>query len=193
MLVWILIVLASVLTLVASLTVWSKRQLLNTDKFTSSSAKLLANDEIRATLSTRLVELLDQRVDLKSQLQQQLPPRVQSAAPVAAAAIQNSAGRVIDAFLATSQAQELWQRVVRRAHGAIVNVLEGNSAGPVSTENGNVVLDLRPFLQQIAARLGIEDRLKENVSPTTGEIVILKPDAQPLEHLDGGLRRAELV
>jgi hypothetical protein len=175
-LVWVLIVLASVLTLVASLTVWSKRQLLDTDKFTSSSAKLLANDEIRATLSTRLVELLDQRVDLKGQLQQQLPPRVQSAAPVAAAAIQNSAGRVIDAFLATSQAQELWERVVRRAHGAIVNVLEGNPAGPISTANGDVVLDLRPFLQQIAARLGIEDRLKENVSPTTGEIVILKSD-----------------
>lgn len=175
-LVWFLLVLASVLTLVASLTVWSKRQLLNTDKFTSSSVQLLANDQIRATLSSRLVELLDQRVDLKTQLQERLPPRAKSAAPVAAAAIQNSAGRVIDAFLATSEAQALWEKTVRRAHGAIVKVLEGKNAGPISTENGNVVLDLRPFIQRVAARLGVGDRLKARASPTAGEIVILKSD-----------------
>jgi hypothetical protein len=175
-LVWFLLVVATLLTVVASLTVWSKRQLLNTDKFTSSSAKILANDDVRTALSSRLVDLLNQRVDLKAQLQESLPPRAKSAAPVAAAAIQNSAGRVIDAFLATSQAQALWERVVRRSHTAVVNVLEGDPAGPISTENGNVVLDLRPFLQQVAARLGIEDRLKQNASPTTGEIVILKSD-----------------
>jgi hypothetical protein len=174
--VWALLVLASLLTLVASLTIWSKRQLLNTDKFTSSSAKLLANDEIRAALSSRLVDLLDQRVDLTSQLQEKLPPRAKSAAPVAAAAIQNSAGRVIDAFLATSQAQALWEQANRRAHGALIKVLEGKDAGPISTADGNVVLDLRPFLQRIAARLGIEDRLKERAPATSGEIVILKSD-----------------
>jgi hypothetical protein len=174
--VWTLIVVATLLTLVASLTLWSKRQLLNTDKFTNSSAKLLANDEIRTALSAKLVDLLNQRVDLTTQLQEKLPPRAKSAAPVAAAAIQNSAGRVIDAFLATSQAQELWERVVRRSHSAVVNVLEGKDAGPISTENGDVVLDLRPFIQQVATRLGVEDRLKERASPTSGEIVILKSD-----------------
>jgi hypothetical protein len=175
-LVWFLLVLASLLTLVASLTIWSKRQLLNTDKFTSSSVQLLANDQVRATLSSRLVELLNQRVDLKTQLQQRLPPRAKSAAPVAAAAIQNSAGRVIDAFLATSEAQALFETVVRRAHTAIVKVLEGKDAGPISTANGNVVLDLRPFIQRIATRLGVQDRLKARAPPDAGEIVILKSD-----------------
>jgi hypothetical protein len=175
-LVWTLVVLATILALVGSLTVWSKQQLLNTDKFTSSSAKLLANDEIRATLSTRLVDLLSQRVDVKAQLEQQLPPRAQGAAPVIAAAIQNSTGEIINAFLATAQAQALWEQVIRRAHGALVNVLEGDPAGPISTANGNVVLDLRPFLQRIAQRLGIEDRLNARASPDTGEIVLLRSD-----------------
>jgi hypothetical protein len=174
--VWTLVVLATVLALVASLTVWSKQQLLNTDKFVSSSSKLLANDEIRGTLSTRLVELLNQRIDLRAEVQQQLPPRAQAAVPFAAAAIQTSAGRIIDAFLGTAQAQALWERVNRRAHTALVNVLEGKDAGPISTANGDVVLDLRPFLQQIAQRLGVQDRLKQNVSPETGEIVLLKSD-----------------
>jgi hypothetical protein len=172
--IWTLIVLASLLALVSSLTVWSKQQLLDTDKFTSSSAKMLANDEIRATLSSRLVDALNQRIDVQSQLEEQLPPRAQGAAPAIAAAIQNSAGQVVNAFLGTAQAQELWERVNRRAHGALVNVLEGKDAGPVSTENGDVVLDLRPLIQRVAERLGVGDRLKQRASPTSGEIVLLK-------------------
>jgi hypothetical protein len=174
--VWTLIVLASILALVSSLTVWSKQQLLDTDKFTSSSAKLLANDEIRTTLSNRLVDLLNQRVDVKSQLEQNLPPRAKGAAPAIAAAIQNSTGQIINAFLGTAEAQALWERLNRRAHTALVNVLEGKDAGAISTENGNVVLDLRPLIQRVADRLGVGDRVNERAPPDAGEIVLLKSD-----------------
>ncbi len=175
-LVWTLIVLAGVLALVSSLTVWSRQQLLNTDKFTSSSAKLLANDQIRTTLSTRLVDALNQRIDVQSQLEQKLPPRAKGAAPAIAAAIENSTAQVINAFLGTARAQDIWERVNRRAHTALVNVLEGKDAGPISTANGNVVLDLQPFLQQIAQRLGVGDKLKERAPPGSGQIVLLKSD-----------------
>jgi hypothetical protein len=174
--VWTLIVLASLLALVSALTVWSKQQLLDTDKFTSSSAKLLANDQIRATLSNRLVDLLEQRVDVESELEAKLPPRAKPAAPAIAAAIQNSAGQVINTFLGTAQAQAIWEQVNRRAHTALVNVLEGKDAGRVSTANGNVVLDLRPMIKQIAERLGVGDRLKQRAPPDAGEIVLLKSD-----------------
>lgn len=172
--IWTLIGLASLLALVSALTVWSKQQLLDTDKFTSSSAKLLANDEIRATLSSRIVDQLNQRIDVQSQLEEKLPPRAKGAAPAIAAAIQNSAGQVINAFLGTAQAQELWERANRRAHTALVNVLEGKDAGPISTANGDVVLDLRPLIQRVAERLGVGERLKERAPPTSGEIVLLK-------------------
>src|SRR5438045_8872796 len=112
--IWTLIVLASLLALVSALTVWSKQQLLDTDKFTSSSAKLLANDEIRATLSNRLVDLLNQRVDVQAQLEEKLPPRAKGAAPAIAAAVQNSPGPVINWFLRTAQAQALRSRRQRR-------------------------------------------------------------------------------
>jgi hypothetical protein len=174
--VWTLIVLASLLALISALTVWSRQQLLDTDKFTSSSAKLLANDEIRGTLSTRLVDLLNERVDVQAQLEETLPPRAKKAAPAIAAAIQNSTGQVINAFLGTAQAQTLWEQINRRAHGALVNVLEGKDAGPVSTANGDVVLDLRPLIKRIAERLGVGDRLKQRAPPDSGEIVLLKSD-----------------
>ena len=43
-LVWGLLVLATILLFVSSLTVWSKRQLLDDDAWADSSSQLLAND-----------------------------------------------------------------------------------------------------------------------------------------------------
>ena len=175
-LVWGLVVLSTVLLLVASMTVWTKRQLLNTDAWTDSASQLLADDQIRGLLSSRIADLLNQRVDVQAQLEERLPPRAQSAAPAVAAALESATARVVDTFLSTARAQTLWENINRRAHKAIVNVLEGKDAGPISTANGNVVLDLRPMIAQIATRLGIEDRLKQGADPKTGEIVILRSD-----------------
>src|SRR5262249_22764793 len=158
--VWTLIILAGLLALVSSLTVWSRQQLLNTDRFTSSATKVLANDQVRAALSTRLVDALNQRIDVQSQLEEKLPPRAKGAAPAIAAAIENSTAQVINAFLGTAKAQELWERVVRRAHGALVNVLEGKDAGPISTANGNGGLDFQPMVEESANRLGVRAQAK---------------------------------
>ncbi len=45
--VWVLIVLAGVIGLVSALTVWAKRQALDTDKWVATSSRLLEDDEIR--------------------------------------------------------------------------------------------------------------------------------------------------
>jgi hypothetical protein len=175
-LVWGLVVLATVLLLVASMTVWTKRQLLNTDAWTNSATQLLANDQIRGLLASRIADLLNERVDVQAQLEERLPPRAQSAAPAVAAALESATARVVDTFLSTARAQTLWENINRRAHSAIVNVLEGNDAGPISTANGDVVLDLRPMIQEVATRLGVEDRLRQGANPDTGQIVILRSD-----------------
>jgi hypothetical protein len=175
-LVWGMVVLATILLLVSSMTVWTKRQLLDNDAWTNSASQLLANDEVRGLLSSRLADLLNQRVDIQAQLEERLPPRAQSAAPAVAAALESGTARVVETFLGTARAQTLWENINRRAHTAIVNVLEGKDAGPISTAGGDVVLDLRPMIAQIATRLGVEDRLKQNAKPTTGEIVILRSD-----------------
>lgn len=174
--VWALVVVATLLLFVSAMTVWTKRQLLDNDAWTSSSAKLLADDEIRATISARVVDLLYQQVDVSAQLQERLPPQAKGAAPVIAGAVQNAAVSVVNTFLSTPRAQELWKDANSRAHEAIVNVLEGKDAGPISTANGDVVLDLRPLIAQVATRLGVADRLKENASPDAGRILILRSD-----------------
>src|SRR4051795_40882 len=108
--VWTLVVLASVILLVSSLVVWSKRQLLDTDAWTNSSARLLADSEVRALLSQKLVDLLYERVDVEGQLAARLPEQAKGAAPAAAAALQTAALRVTQGFLASAPAQTLWEQ-----------------------------------------------------------------------------------
>jgi hypothetical protein len=175
-LVYGLVVLATLLLLVGSLTVFTKRQLLNTDAWTKSSAQVLADPEVRQALSTELVNLLYQRVDVAAELKSTLPPAAQRAAPAIAAALQTAAVRAVDALLTTGRAQQIWENANRRAHTALVRVLEGKSAGRVSTSNGDVVLDLTPLLDRISARIGIVGKARANAPPDAGKIVLLRSD-----------------
>lgn len=165
-LVWSLVAVATLLLLITSLTVWTKRQLLNTDGWTSTSGQLLANDAVRGAITAKLVDALFQRVDVADELKQRLPDQLQAAAPVLAGALENVAPRAANAVLGTDAAQALWQHANRTMHEQLRAVLRGDKVRNVSTANGDVTLDLRPLVLQLADRLGIADKVKANAPST---------------------------
>lgn len=178
LLVWSLLVLATILLFVSSLTVWSKRQLLDDDAWADSSAQLLANDEVRAAIAQKLSDALFQRVDVEAQLRERLPAQRKGTAAALAAALQNTVGpAAADRLLQRPRVQALWENLNKRAHAGVVKVLEGEDLGKngnISTANGAVTLDLRPAITRLATRLGLEDRLKANADPNAGQLVIMK-------------------
>jgi hypothetical protein len=180
LLVWGLFAVATILLFVSSLTVWSKRQLLNDEAWADSSTQLLANDAVRGAIAQKLSDGLFARVDVEAQLRERLPKRSQGAAAALAAALQNTVGpAAADRLLQRPRVQTLWQNANKRAHAAVVRVLEGKDLGPngnISTANGEVTLDLRPAITRLATRLGVEDKLKANADPTAGQIVLMKSD-----------------
>jgi len=180
LLVWGLFAVATILLFVSSLTVWAKRQLLDDQAWANSSTQLLANDDVRGAIAQKLSDGLFAQIDVEAQLRERLPPRSQAAAAPLAAALQNNVGpAAADRLLQRPRVQTLWQNANKRAHAAVLRVLEGKDLGPngnISTANGEVTLDLRPAITQLATRLGIEDKLKANADPTAGQIVIMKSD-----------------
>jgi hypothetical protein len=178
-LVWCLFGLATILLFVSSLTVWSKRQLLDDQAWADSSTQLLANDEVRGAIAQKLSDGLFQRVDVEAQLRERFP-RAQGAAPVLAATLENTVGpAAADRLLQRPRVQTLWQNANKRAHAAVLRVLEGKDLGQnenISTANGEVTLDLRPAIERLATRLGVEDKLKPNADPNAGQLVIMKSD-----------------
>jgi hypothetical protein len=177
-LVWCLLVLATILLFVSSFTVWSKRQLLDNEAWADSSAQLLANDEVRAAIAQKLSDALFQRIDVEAQLRERLPAQRKGTAAALAAALQNTVvPAAADRLLQRPRVQTLWENLNKRAHAGVVRVLEGKDlgkAGNISTANGAVTLDLRPAITRLATRLGLEDKLKANADPNAGQLVIMK-------------------
>ena len=170
---WVLVVLAAVIGLVASLNVWVKRQALSTDNWTQASGQLLENDKIRGALSVYLVDQVYQNVDVPKVLAQRLPPQTKPLAAPIAAGLQQVAIRAANELLARPRVQQAWKEANRRAHKQFLAVLDGKHKILQST-NGNVVLNLRPIVEKIAAQTGIGARLQQRLPPEAGQIVVMK-------------------
>src|SRR5690242_9223368 len=75
-----LFALATIIGVVAVLAVWANRQALNTDNWTTTSSKLLADKRVQTALGAYLVNDLFQSVDVQAALAQKLPPQAQALA-----------------------------------------------------------------------------------------------------------------
>lgn len=170
---WVLIVVAAAIGLVSALNVWVKRQALSTDNWTQASAQLLENNEIRTALSVYLVDQLYQKVDVGQALQQRLPAATKPLGPPLASALEPALVRTTNEILGRPRVQQLWENANRRAHQLFMAVLDGKH-GVLDSTNGNVVLNLRPIVEEIAATTGIGSRLTERLPPDAGQIVIMK-------------------
>jgi hypothetical protein len=102
-----------------------------------------------------------------------LPEQTKALGPPLAAALEPALVRTADALLGRPRIQQLWQAANRRAHELFMAVINGKH-GLLQTTDGNVVLDLRPLLQQLVDETGLGRRLQERLPPDAGQIVVMK-------------------
>ena len=173
-LVWSLIALAAIIGLVSSLTVWVKRQALDTDSWTNASAALLQDDQVREALSVYVVDEIYANGDVSGRLQASLPPDLAGIAAPLAGAFRAPAVTAVDRLLERPRVQALWEEVNRVAHERLLAILEGDPRASVSTTNGKVVLDLRSFIVDIGTELGIGDQLDQRLPQDVGQVTLLE-------------------
>ena len=175
--VWTLVVVGTLVVLVGSLTLWVKRQALDTDSWVDTSTQLLADDEVRQQLSVYLVDQLYSNLDPQEALAQGLPPNLQGLAAPLAGALREPTVRAVDAFLQRPRVQQLWEEVNRRAHAALLRLLGDDvRVDAISTAGGNVTLDLRPLLIEVGEALGIGEQLDTRLPADAAQFTILRSD-----------------
>ncbi|HEY7075208.1 MAG TPA: SHOCT domain-containing protein [Solirubrobacteraceae bacterium] len=167
-----LLVLATVVAVLGIFAVWANRQVLNADNWSETSTQLLENDAVRTQVSAFLVDQLYANVDVASQVQAALPPRLKPLAAPAASGLRNLAQDVTDRALGRPRVQELWRNANRLTAQQFINIAEGNSRA-ITLQGNAVVLDLRAVLVDIAGRLGLPSSLTDRVPPNAGKIKIL--------------------
>jgi hypothetical protein len=178
----ITVVLASILAFLAIFTSWIDRQLLNTDQWVHTSGRLLEDKEISDAVATYSVDQLYANVDVTKLIKQRLPGDLQQLASPASAGVREIATRAAMRAFQSQRVQNLWQDANRVAHTQLVAILEDKSAA-VSSQNGKVVLDLKPIVYQLADRLGFKKQVANAVAKgeQTG---VLKPGFGQLQIAD---------
>jgi NADH:ubiquinone oxidoreductase subunit 6 (subunit J) len=169
-------VLGTIVVLVGSLTVWVKRQGLDTDSWVNTSSRLLEDDDVRGALSIYIVDELYANLDPEETLEDQLPENLQGLAGPIAGALRQPAVEGVDRFLQRPRVQDLWERANRAAHEALLRVLNDETRAGISTAGGVVTLDLRTLLVSIGEELGFGEQLDSRLPETAGQITILQSD-----------------
>lgn len=149
-----IIVLASVIGFVAVFAVWAQRQLLETDTWTETSSELLENKDIQEAVANYLVDSLYKNVNVEKELAGALPPRLKPLAGPASGGLRQLADRVALQMLERPRVQLLWEDANRQAHAVLVNIVEGGDE-TVSTQNGEVSLDLDTLVARVGGQLGV--------------------------------------
>ncbi len=183
---WVLFVLGTLIVFVGSLTLWVKRQALDTDSWVNTSSNLLENDDVREALSVYIVDQLYASGDPQAVLEQRLPPNLQGLAGPIAGALRQPAVEGIDRLLQRPRVQALWEDVNRVAHQELLAVLNDDTRGNITTGSGTVTLNLRTLVVNIGTELGFGEELDARLPPNAGQIVILQSDQ--LEAAQNGVK-----
>jgi hypothetical protein len=171
----VLLVIGTIFTLLAMFSIWANRQALNTDNWVSTSSRILANKQVDERLSNYLAEQLTANEPVKTKLEEELPPRLQPLAGVVATGLRSLAPQIAERALESPKVQALWATANREAHERLLEVLDGGGSA-VSTENGEVTLNLSHLVEEVGNDVGIGAGAAEHLPPNVGRLVILKSD-----------------
>lgn len=173
--VWAVLIVAGLLLLLSSFAIWINRVALNTGVFTDTSSSLLDNPAIRSAVANRTVDELFANVDVQAEVEKQLPADYQGLAGPATAGLRQASYQIVDRALEQPAFQQLFRVTLEETHKTLVEVLEGGGTR-VSTENGEVTLNLRAIIDEAADRIGIGQQVADKIPEDAGRIVILRAD-----------------
>ena len=162
-----LLALGTIIGLVAIFAVWINRQALNTDNWTTTSSRIIADPVVDEALGNYLVSQLYANVNVSGELQSLLPSDLSGLAGPAAGGLRELAQQVAPQLLASAQVQSAWRQANRAAHKELLTILNGGTKA-VSTTNGEVTLNLSTILDQLAQQLGLASQLAAARSKLSG-------------------------
>jgi hypothetical protein len=174
--VWTLLVLASVLLLVSILTTFVKRQMLDNSAWNRATAHIIQDPKVQTALATFTVNQLYANVDVAKALEQRLPSNLDALAPTLAGALQQPATQGVKLALERPKIQQLFIRVSAVAHQKLINVLENKTGYGISTGSGVVTLNLHELVVEVGTELGLSSDTLAKLPGNAGTITLMRSD-----------------
>jgi hypothetical protein len=174
--IWTLVVLATVLALVSILTTWTKRQMLDNSAWNKATTQIVQDPKVQAAIATYTVDQLYENVDVGKALSERLPPNLKRLGPPLAGALAQPATQGVTALLGRPRVEKLFINASAIAHEKLVNVLEDKTGNGISTGNGVVTLDLHQLILEIGTQLGLPQDALAKLPAKAGTVTLMKSD-----------------
>jgi hypothetical protein len=177
----VLIVLGCILAPISLLGVWSANQVSDTARYVENVEPLVHDPAVQNALTDKITNAITTQVNVTGYANQAAAALTEKGLPRVGTLLHNFAPQLNSAFtnfvhtqvhkVVTSQRfAQLWVQANTRIHAQVVKVLSGEGSSSVSIKNGQVVLNLGPFItlvkQDLASRgLSIVSKLPA-INPT---------------------------
>jgi hypothetical protein len=194
----VLIVLGCVLGPVAVLGVWAGTEVSDTGRWVATVEPLIHDPAIQNVLTVRITKEITNRLNLTGTIDQaatQLNDRgltrisslLDSFGPQIASAATGFIHSTVQRVIAGPRVAKLWVQVNTAAHQAVVKVLSGEGNGAISTSNGQITLNLGPFIAVVKQDLVDHGfALASNIPPISPTVALFQ--AKDLGKAQAGYR-----
>ena len=172
----LLVVLATILAVVTTMTTWARTQALDTDQWVEVSGELLNEPEVQEALALYLSDQLFTTIDVTAELESRLPENLAGLAGPLAGALRGPATDGIEQIIASSRFQSVWQTANRVAHEAAVKILRDDTRESLSTADGAIVLDLGTAVRNLGEQIGIPEAALDRLPDDAGQITVIQSD-----------------
>jgi hypothetical protein len=153
----VLIVLGCILAPVAVIGVWAGTEVSDTGRWVATVEPLIHDPAIQNVLTDKITDQVVSNLDITgtvnqaaAQLNSNGLTRVGSLltqfGPQIASGVTGFIHSTVHSVITSPQIAKIWVQVNTVAHQALVKVLSGQGNGAISTSNGQIVLNLGPFI-----------------------------------------------
>ena len=169
-----LIVLATIIAIVSVFALWAKRQVLETDTWSTTSEQLIQDADVQDALNTFIVTAIFDNVDVETELANRLPPQAAPLAGPVAGALRAAADNVVEKALDEPKVQQLFVNASAAAQSKLIALIDDKGQF-VSTTGGVVTLDLKSVIASVTAELGLPD-VAAKLPPQASSIEVMQSD-----------------
>ncbi|WP_405884800.1 hypothetical protein OG762_42575 [Streptomyces sp. NBC_01136] len=161
----LLILLASLLSLLAVVAVWANTIVRDTDRYVATVGPLASNPDVQKAVTNRVTTAVLAQIDVDKLVKELEQAASQKGAPPRAAkllgdlsgpitsGLKSLISNTVERVVSSNAFDTLWVNANRRAHNALNKALTGNATGAVSAKNGQVTIDVAPIVAQVKDRL----------------------------------------
>jgi hypothetical protein len=159
-----LVILACLFSTVAVSAGWARRTLFNTSRWIETVTPIVDHPSVTTALSRKITSEVLTLVNAQSVAEEALPPRAQLLVGPMTKAVGDFVENEVKSLLQSDAFKQLWVRANSFAQPQVVAVLHGEG-DVLSSQNGKVVLNLVPVVNQVLKRIEArgQDLFERNV------------------------------